>query len=238
MSNNTEFPSLLERIKNVFVPHPAGYSEQINQLRLANDKVALACDAIIEAWSCALEMRKHGTEAHLRRVTELTVELAGKMGMTGDEIVSVRRGALLHDIGEMDVPDAILLKDGPLLPTERVTLRRHALNAYEMLSSIDYLRPALDIPYCHHERWDGTGYPRGLKAEEIPLAARIFSVVDTWDALRADRPYRKAWSDEKTWQYLKDQVNTEFDPAVVKTFGELNSLIQQSEIASTQNPTA
>jgi HD-GYP domain-containing protein (c-di-GMP phosphodiesterase class II) len=107
-----------------------------------------------------------------------------------------------------------------------------------MLSSIDYLRPALDIPYCHHERWDGTGYPRGLKAEEIPLAARIFTVVDTWDALRADRPYRKAWSDEKTWQYLQDQVNIEFDPAVVKAFGELYSLTQQSETASAQNPTA
>ena len=221
MSNTNTSSSLLERIKYVFNPQPAGGSEQNPLLRLTNSKLMLTCDEIIEAWSYALEMHKHGTEAHIRRVTALTIGLARKMGMAERDIAHARRGALLHDIGEMSVPDSILLKDGPLLPSERVILRRHPQYAYEMLSSIDYLRPALDIPYCHHERWDGTGYPRGLKGEEIPLAARIFSVVDTWDALRTDRPYREAWSDEKTWQYLREQVNSEFDPAVVRAFSEL-----------------
>jgi putative nucleotidyltransferase with HDIG domain len=190
-------------------------------MRLTNGKLMLTCDEIIEAWSGALEMHKHGTEEHIRRVTALTIGLVRKMGMAEHDIAHARRGALLHDIGEMSVPDSILLKEGPLLPSERVILRRHPQYAYEMLSSIGYLRQALDIPYCHHERWDGTGYPRGLKAEEFPLAARIFAVVDTWDALRTDRPYCKAWSDEETWQYLREQVNSEFDPAVVQAFSEL-----------------
>ena len=237
MSNSTGFPSLLERIKNVFVPQPVIDPEQFNQLRLANDQLTLACDAMIEAWACALELRINGSEAHIRRVTEMTAELAARMGMTAEEIAQARRGALLHDIGDMGVPDAILLKDGHLLPTERAILHKHPLNAYEMLSAIDYLRPALDIPYCHHERWDGTGYPRGLKADEIPLAARIFSVVDTWDALRTDRSYRKAWSDEKTWQYLQEQANVEFDPAVVQAFSELYPLAKQPERNGVHIPT-
>ena len=221
MSNSNTFTRLLEGIKNAFNLQPVSGSEQNPLIRLTNSKLMLTCDEIVEAWSYALEIRKHGTEAHIRRVTALTIGLARKMGMAESDIAHARRGVLLHDIGEMSVPDSILLKDGPLLPSERVILRRHPQYAYDMLSSIDYLRPALDIPYCHHERWDGTGYPRGLKGEAIPLAARIFSVVDTWDALRTDRPFREAWSDDSTWRYLREQVNYEFDPAVVRAFSEL-----------------
>jgi HD-GYP domain-containing protein (c-di-GMP phosphodiesterase class II) len=173
-----------------------------------------------------LELCKRGKEGHIQRVTDMTVALARKMGMTEDEIVQVWRGAQLHDIGEMCVPDSILLKDGPLVANERAIMRRHPQFAYDMLSPIGYLRPALEIPYCHHEKWDGMGYPRGLKGEEIPLAARIFAVVDTWDALRTDRSYRKAWTEQEALQYLTQQVGKEFDPAVVKAFSEQMSSSQ------------
>jgi HD-GYP domain-containing protein (c-di-GMP phosphodiesterase class II) len=130
----------------------------------------------------------------------------------------MRRGALLHDIGKMGISDTILLKPGSLTDEEWETMRQHPEYAYNLLSPISYLRPALDIPYCHHEKWDGTGYPRGLKGEEIPLAARIFAVVDVWDALRSDRPYRKAWSEEKARAYIREQAGKYFDPRVVEVF--------------------
>jgi HD-GYP domain-containing protein (c-di-GMP phosphodiesterase class II) len=133
----------------------------------------------------------------------------------------MRRGALLHDIGKMAVPDGILLKTGKLSDEEWLIMKKHPTNAYEMLSKIEYLKPALDIPYAHHERWDGSGYPLGLAGKQIPLAARIFAVVDVWDALQSDRPYRKAWSEEKAVQYLKDQAGKEFDPSIVTEFLEL-----------------
>jgi HD-GYP domain-containing protein (c-di-GMP phosphodiesterase class II) len=224
MNSSAKYPSLWERIKNVFSPRPVG--EQlipIDPLRMTKDDLALAYDATLEAWARMLELRKLGTEGHLRRVTEMTVALARQMGMTEEEIVHVRRGAFLHDIGEMGVPDTILLKDGPLIASERIIMRRHPQYAYDMLSPIEYLRPALAIPYCHHEKWDGMGYPRGLKGEEIPLAARIFAVVDTWDALRTDRPYRKAWSEEETLHFLNQQADKEFDPAVVNAFVALRA---------------
>jgi HD-GYP domain-containing protein (c-di-GMP phosphodiesterase class II) len=224
MSNGTAFPTLLERIKNVFSPRFIGDIEQLHALQTTNDQFTFAYDTTLAAWACALELRKHGTEGHIRRVTDQTVELARKLNIGADEIVHVRRGAVLHDIGEMRVPDAILLKNGPLSAAERAILRQHPNYAYEILSSIEHLRPALAIPYCHHEKWDGMGYPRGLKGEEIPLAARIFAVVDTWDALRTDRPYRRAWPDEKIRQYLNDQANGEFDPAVVAVFTEMISM--------------
>ncbi len=130
----------------------------------------------------------------------------------------MRRGALLHDIGKMGVPDAILLKPGPLTDEEWAIMRKHPAYAFEMLAPIDYLRRALDIPYCHHEKWDGTGYPRGLKGERIPLAARIFAVVDVWDALRSVRPYRAGWPEEKVREYIREQAGKHFDPAVAEVF--------------------
>jgi HD-GYP domain-containing protein (c-di-GMP phosphodiesterase class II) len=138
--------------------------------------------------------------------------------MTDDEIVHVRRGALLHDIGKMGVPDAILLKPDKLNNEERKIMRQHSQLAYEMLAPIVFLKPALDIPYCHHEKWDGTGYPRGLEGEQIPLAARIFAVVDVWEALRSDRPYRKAWMEDKVHEYIRAGSGSHFDPKVVEMF--------------------
>lgn len=220
-SNDTQFPGLWARIKNVFAPQPDTCAAELAALRLTHDQLALAFDATLEAWSRALELRKHGTEGHIRRVTDMTVDLARRLDIAASDMPHVRRGALLHDIGEMGVPDAILLKDGSLLASERAALRRHPQIAYEMLWPIEPLRPALEIPYCHHEKWDGMGYPRGLKGEEIPLAARIFAVVDTWDALRTDRQYRKAWTDDKVSQYLNEQANKEFDERVVRAFLEM-----------------
>ena len=196
----------------------AGNAGQLDKVSQANEALMLAYDATLEVWARALERRKHEAEGHIRRIAEMTVEVARLLHMTDEQIIQVRRGALLHDIGEMYVPDTLLLKQEPLQDDERAVMRKHPEYAYQMLFSIEYLRPALDIPYYHHERWDGKGYPKGLKGEDIPLAARIFTVVDTWDALRANRPYRKTWTDEETWDYIDRQTGLEFDPAVVKVF--------------------
>ena len=190
-------------------------------LQRSNAELAIAYDATLEGWSRALDLRDKETEGHTQRVTEMTIRLAQAMGMSEAELVHVRRGALLHDIGKMGIPDSILLKPGALTDEEWETMRKHPVYAYEMLSPIDYLRPALDIPYCHHEKWDGTGYPRGLKGEQIPLAARIFAVIDVWDALRSDRPYRPAWTEEKARDYIREQSGKYFDPRVVEAFPEL-----------------
>jgi len=192
--------------------------ELVSDLRHYNEDLTLAYDATIEGWSKALELRDQETEGHTQRATELTLRLAQAMGIRDDELVQIRRGALLHDIGKMGVPDSILLKPGFLTEDEWVFMRRHPVYAYDMLSPILYLRGALDIPYYHHERWDGTGYPRGLKGEQIPLAARIFAVVDTWDALSYDRPYRKSWPEEKVREYIIEQSGKHFDPQIVETF--------------------
>jgi HD-GYP domain-containing protein (c-di-GMP phosphodiesterase class II) len=148
----------------------------------------------------------------------MTVLLARAMGVNEEEMVHMRRGALLHDIGKMGIPDDILKKPGPLNDEEWKIMRMHPRFSYEMISPIEYLRPALDIPYCHHEKWDGSGYPRGLKADQIPLAGRIFAIIDVWDALISDRPYRKAWPEEKVLTYLKEQSGIHFDPEVVEVF--------------------
>ena len=186
--------------------------------RRSNQELLQAYDATIEGWTRAIDLRDKETEGHTQRVVELVLRLGRQAGMSEELLVHVRRGALLHDIGKLGIPDAILLKPGPLTEEEWVIMRRHPLYAYEMLSPIEYLRPALDIPYCHHEKWDGTGYPRGLKGEQIPLAARIFAVVDVWDALTSDRPYRPAWSKEEALAYLKEQQGKHFDPQAVKLF--------------------
>jgi putative nucleotidyltransferase with HDIG domain len=187
-------------------------------LQRSNADLALAYDTTLEGWSRALDLRDKETEGHSRRVTEMTLHLARAMGVPEPDLVHIRRGALLHDIGKMGIPDAILLKPGPLTNEEKAIMRRHPVYAYELLSPIDYLRPALDIPYCHHEKWDGTGYPRRLRGEHIPLAARIFAVADVWDALRSGRPYRSAWTGGRARQYIRQQAGKHFDPQVVEVF--------------------
>lgn len=152
------------------------------------------------------------------RVTEKCLELAKVVGIDDGQLIHMRRGALLHDIGKMGIPDSILLKPGSLTESEWAVMRMHPVYAYEWLSQIEYLVPALDIPYCHHERWDGKGYPRGLAGEEIPLAARIFSIIDVWDAMCTERPYREALSEETVKKYLLDHKGLDFDPRLVDAF--------------------
>jgi PAS domain S-box-containing protein/putative nucleotidyltransferase with HDIG domain len=191
------------------------------RLQRSNLELSLAYDTTLEGWAHALELRDQETEGHTQRVTELTLDLAHLMGISDANLVHIRRGALLHDIGKMGVPDSILLKPGPLTPDEWEIMRRHPTYAFDMLSSIAYLRQSMDIPRYHHEKWDGTGYPYGLKGEQIPLSARIFSVVDVWDALRTDRPYRQAWGKDKAEEYIRQQSGHQFDPQVVKRFEEM-----------------
>jgi PAS domain S-box-containing protein/putative nucleotidyltransferase with HDIG domain len=187
-------------------------------LQRSTDELELAYDATIEGWSHALDLRDKETEGHTQRVTETTMNLARTFGLSERELINVRWGALLHDIGKMGVPDSILLKPGNLTEDEWVVMKRHPELAYEMLLPIKYLHGALDIPYCHHEWWDGSGYPRGLKGKDIPLAARIFAVVDVWDALISDRPYRQAWSEEKARHHIQGEAGKHFDQEVVKAF--------------------
>lgn len=172
----------------------------------------------MEGWAKALELRDMETEGHSRRVTDITVRIACAVGVSDEELVHTRRGALLHDIGKMGIPDRILHKPGKLTPEEWDIMRQHPTLAYNLLNPIEYLQPALDIPYCHHEKWDGSGYPRGLKGEEIPFSARIFAIVDVWDALLSDRPYRKGWAEEKVIAYIQENAGSHFDPKLVKHF--------------------
>jgi putative nucleotidyltransferase with HDIG domain len=187
-------------------------------LTRSNTQLTRSYDETISGWSAALDLRDQETEGHSLRVTDLTLRLSRAMGVPEEEVVHIRRGALLHDIGKMGVPDAILHKPGPLNEDEWAIMRRHPVLAYETLAPISFLRPALDIPYCHHEKWDGTGYPRGLSREQIPLAARIFAVADVWDALTSPRPYRPAWPQEKALNYIREQAGQHFDPRVVEVF--------------------
>jgi putative two-component system response regulator len=185
------------------------------------DQVRRAYDQTIAGWALALELRDDETKGHSVRVTTWTVDLALQVGIKGEELEHVRRGALLHDIGKMGVPDAILRKSGPLDPNERRIMQRHPTLAYEMLSSVEYLAKSIHIPYCHHERWDGQGYPQGLSGDSIPYTARLFSIVDVYDALTSDRPYRQAWDSDKAMAYLKTQTGTHFDPDVVSAYSKL-----------------
>ncbi len=194
--------------------------QMFDHLQQLNAELIFAYDATIEGWSRALDLKDKETEGHSQRVVDWTLKLAQAMGVSEKEFIHLRRGALLHDIGKMGIPDSILLKSGPLDEEEWQIIKKHPQYAFEWLSSISYLRPALDIPYCHHEKWDGSGYPRGLKGLEIPLAARIFAVIDVWDALTSDRPYRKAWSRAKALEYIQEQADKHFDPHVVKVFFE------------------
>jgi len=200
-------------------------AQLFEEVRRSNFALTFAYEKTIEGWSRALDLRDKETEGHTQRVTNLTLKVARAMGFSEDELIHIRRGALLHDIGKMGVPDSILLKSDQLSNEEWDVMRKHPTFAYEMLLPIEYLRPALDIPYCHHERWDGTGYPRGLKGESIPLIARIFAVIDVYDALTNDRPYRKAWKLNEVITYLRQESGRYFDPAVVDAFLESKSYL-------------
>ena len=188
------------------------------RVRLRTRELAEAYDVTLEGWAKALELRDKETEGHSRRVTETTLAVARAMGIHEEEIQHIRRGAILHDIGKMGIPDHILRKEGPLTEEERQIVLKHPVTAYDLLKNIPFLEKAIEIPYCHHEKWDGSGYPRGLVRHAIPLSARIFAVADVWDALTTDRPYRKAWSRKETAQYLINETGKHFDPRVVNAF--------------------
>jgi PAS domain S-box-containing protein/putative nucleotidyltransferase with HDIG domain len=219
----------LDQERNDFLEMLAGQAaiaidnaELFEKLQSSNVVLMMAYDETIEGWSRAMDLRDEETEGHAQRVTQITLKLAGAMGLGIDDMDYIRWGALLHDIGKMGVPDSILHKPGPLSEEEWVLMRKHPQLAYDMLAPIVYLHPAIDIPYCHHEKWDGTGYPRRLEGEQIPLAARIFAVVDVYDALISDRPYRKAWSRAKAMEYIHEQSGRYFDPQVVEKFSTMH----------------
>lgn len=196
----------------------ARVAERTTELAEANGALQRAYTATIEGWSKAMDLKDHETEGHCQRVTDMTVRLAQSFGLEEEQLLQIQRGALLHDIGKMGIPDRILLKPGGLTDDEWDVMRRHPTFALEMLWPIDFLRPAIAIPWCHHEKWDGTGYPRGLQGEEIPFSARLFAIVDVWDALRSDRPYRKGWPLHRVCDHLQAQAGTHFDPNIVTRF--------------------
>ena len=195
-----------------------------DDLQASNAELEIAYSATLEGWVRALDLRDKETEGHTKRVTVLTERLARSMGVDDEAMVHITRGALLHDIGKMAIPDGILLKPSGLTEEERELVQQHPIYAFEMLKPIKFLHPALDIPYCHHEKWDGSGYPRGLKGEEIPFAARIFSVVDVWDALVSDRPYRKGILPAEVKKSIYELSGSHFDPKIVDAFLSLDDL--------------
>jgi HD-GYP domain-containing protein (c-di-GMP phosphodiesterase class II) len=193
-------------------------SSLLQGLRRANEELREANVATIEGWAQALELRDRETEGHSRRVTDMTTDLGRRFGIAGADLDRLRYGALLHDIGKMGVPDSILLKPGPLSEEEFQVMKRHPAIARELLSRLRFLEQSLDIPYCHHEKWDGSGYPRGLAGNAIPLSARLFAVVDVWDALCSDRPYRAAWPEERVLEHIASLAGSHFDPAIAAAF--------------------
>jgi len=216
------FVSLVMRLTSVtirkFQESKARLSEANEALLAKNAELVIAYDSTIEGWGKALDLRDKETEDHAQRVTEMTLHTARVYGMSEKELLHVRRGALLHDIGKMGVPDSILMKEGTLTPEEEEIMHNHPLNAFNILMPIVYLRPALDIPYCHHEKWDGSGYPRGLRGEQIPISARIFALSDIWDALISDRRYHRAWPRAKVVEHIRSRAGTHFDPDLVDLF--------------------
>jgi putative two-component system response regulator len=195
--------------------------EQQRDLENLHSELLIAYDRTIEGWSHALDLRDKEVEGHTNRVTEIALKFARAIGFTEEELAHVRRGGLLHDVGKLGIPDSILLKPDKLTAEEWQIMRMHPVYAYQWLSSIAFLLPALDIPYCHHEKWDGTGYPRGLKGEEIPIIARLFAFADVWDALCSDRPYRRAMPRADALEYIRSQAGSHFDPELTKVFLKL-----------------
>jgi putative nucleotidyltransferase with HDIG domain len=194
------------------------FNVMVDSLNMSQQELLNAYDDTLAGWAKALELRDKETKGHSIRVTELTVEIAEALGIQGEALVHIRRGALLHDVGKMGTPDAILNKPGPLTTEEWRIIHKHPQDGCDMLSHIDFLKPALEVPLCHHEKWDGTGYPAGLRGEEIPISARIFCIVDVWDALINDRPYRKAISEKEVMDYIRSQSGKHFDPRIVDAF--------------------
>jgi PAS domain S-box-containing protein len=188
------------------------------ELQQAHNQLRDAYERTIEGWVRALDLRDRETEGHTQRVTEITIRVAAQLGFSEEELSHIKRGALLHDMGKIAIPDHILQKPGPLNEAEWEQMHQHPQHAYDMLAPIEYLRPALEIPYYHHERWDGSGYPHGWRGEKIPLSARLFAIVDVWDALRSDRPYRKAMPREQVIDYIQENSNLLFDPKLVEHF--------------------
>ena len=195
----------------------------LQRARDSEAEVRRSYDLTLEAWSKILEHRDRETRGHTERVTAMADELSRLMGISGQSLVDVRRGALLHDIGKLAVPDSILLKRGELTEAEWALMREHPILAHDVLSPIHYLQDALDIPWCHHEKWDGTGYPRSLRGDDIPLAARVFAVVDVWDALTSDRPYRPAMERHSALEHIRSLAGSHFDPKVVTAFLSLHA---------------
>jgi putative nucleotidyltransferase with HDIG domain len=187
-------------------------------MRESKKKIIDSYDSTLEGWSKALEYRNEETKGHTDRVVNLMMKSAKGLGIEESQLEHVRRGALLHDIGKMAIPDMILNKPHSLTKEEQQIMQKHPVYAYEMLKEIEFLQPALTIPYCHHEHWDGSGYPRGLKGENIPLEARIFALVDAWDAITTDRPYRKAMNLEEAVQTIRNEIGTHFDPGIAEKF--------------------
>ncbi len=181
-----------------------------------------ALEAMVEAFVRALDVREREPAGHTSFLAETTVRLADAYGISQADLANIKLGSLLHDIGKMSIPESILLKPAPLTELEMAIIRKHPQYAYDLLSPITYIAPALDIPYCHHELWEGTGYPKGLKEKQIPIAARIFAVVDVWDALCSDRPQRKAWPEEKALEYIQALSGVYFDPQVVEIFMQMH----------------
>jgi len=216
------FVSLVMRLTSVtirkFQESKERLSEANEALLAKNAELVIAYDSTIEGWGKALDLRDKEIEDHAQRVTKMTLQIARVYGMSEKELVHVRRGALLHDIGKMGVPDSILMKEGTLTPEEEKIMHNHPLNAFNILMPIAYLRPALDIPYCHHEKWDGSGYPRGLRGEQIPIGARIFALSDIWDALISERRYHTAWPRAKVVEHIRSRAGTHFDPDLVDLF--------------------
>jgi putative two-component system response regulator len=196
-------------------------AEQQHDLETMHSELLIAYDKTIEGWSHALDLRDKEVEGHTSRVMDIALKFAHMIGFTEEELAHVRRGALLHDVGKLGIPDSILHKPGTLTEKEWQVMRQHPVYAYQWLSSIKFLLPALDIPYCHHEKWDGSGYPRGLKGKQIPTTARLFALVDVWDALCSDRPYRKAMSKADALEYIRNQAGSHFDPELTEIFVKL-----------------
>lgn len=232
LRDNSEFGQLARAFDRMV----AANATLIGDLQQSHVELTRAYEETLESLVRALDLRDHETEGHSRRVTEMTMRIARRLGMSGLDLVHLRRGALLHDIGKIGIPDSILLKPGPLTAEEWIIMRQHPVYAYELLSSISYLNRALDIPYCHHERWDGEGYPQGIRGEKIPIAARAFSVADVYDALRSERPYRAAWPKEKVCRHIRDQAGKQFDPRVVETLLEILEEAQRASAYPAMEP--